>query len=147
MGRVQTYTLGYDHEFDVIQHVVCAIGGQQYGAWRRRRIETNLRLSSCGHRTFRAIAAGLGPGKEIKLWKAASLILLTIVIVAAGYGIALMRRGFSARRTSSAIEEFAATATRRLAVPTKYPQLRNVAEKYPSRNGAFCPSKCVFPSV
>jgi hypothetical protein len=28
IGSVQTYTLGYDNDFDVIPHIVSAIGGQ-----------------------------------------------------------------------------------------------------------------------
>jgi mono/diheme cytochrome c family protein len=57
--------------------------------------------------------------------KAILLILLAIVIVAAGYGLALMRRGFSARKAPSAIEKFAATAARQMAVPSNYRDLRN----------------------
>ena len=62
---------------------------------------------------------------KMKLWKPVLLILLTIVVVTAGLGIALMRRGFSARATPSAIEQIAATTARKLAVPSQYRQLRN----------------------
>ncbi len=61
----------------------------------------------------------------MKAWKAVSLILLALAIAAAGYGMMLVRRGFSALATPSAIEEFAATTARRLAVPSAYRQLRN----------------------
>jgi mono/diheme cytochrome c family protein len=57
--------------------------------------------------------------------KTASLILLAVVVVAAGYGLALMRRGFSARGTPSMVEKFAATTARKLAVPSKYSHLRS----------------------
>jgi len=60
----------------------------------------------------------------MRLWKTASLVLLALVI-ATGYGIALVRRGFSARGTPSAIEKFAATTARKMAVPSNYRQLRN----------------------
>jgi mono/diheme cytochrome c family protein len=50
---------------------------------------------------------------------------MAIVITAIGYGVALVRRGFSARRTPSAVEKFAATTARKLAVPSKYSELRN----------------------
>ena len=40
----------------------------------------------------------------MKLWKAA-FVLLAIAVVAAGYGTFLVRRGFSARGTPSAIAE------------------------------------------
>jgi mono/diheme cytochrome c family protein len=61
----------------------------------------------------------------MKFREIASLVLLAIVVVAAGYGISLTRRGFSARETPSAVEEFAATTARKLAVPSSYRQLRN----------------------
>ena len=61
----------------------------------------------------------------MKLWKTVSLILLLIVVVLAGFGIALIRRGFSARETPSAIETFVATTARQLAMPSNYRQLRN----------------------
>ncbi len=62
---------------------------------------------------------------NLKLWKTVSLVLWAIVIIAMGYGIALVRRGFSARGTPSAVEKFAATTARRLAVPSNYRQLHN----------------------
>jgi hypothetical protein len=61
----------------------------------------------------------------MNLRKIASLALLTLVVVAAGYGISLTRRGFSARETPSAVEKFAATTARKLAAPSSYRQLRN----------------------
>ena len=61
----------------------------------------------------------------MRLWKTTLLILVAIVFVAAGYGLALVRRGFSARGTPSGIERFAATTARRLAVPSSYRQLHN----------------------
>ena len=47
----------------------------------------------------------------------ASLILLALVIATAGYGMSLVRRGFSARDNPSALETFAAREIRRLAIP------------------------------
>src|SRR5271157_3435043 len=61
----------------------------------------------------------------MKPWKAVSLILFVLAVAAAGYGLMLVRRGFSALATPSAIEEFAATTARKLAVPSAYRQLRN----------------------
>jgi mono/diheme cytochrome c family protein len=61
----------------------------------------------------------------VKLWKAISLIVLGFVILATGYGIVLVRRGFSARDTPADVEEFAATTARRLAIPSNYRQLSN----------------------
>ena len=61
----------------------------------------------------------------MKLWKAVLLILFALAVAAAGYGLILVRRGFSALATPSAIEEFAATTARKLAVPSAYRQLRN----------------------
>ena len=61
----------------------------------------------------------------MKPWKAVLLILLALALAAAGYGLILVRRGFSALATPSAIEEFAATTARKLAVPSSYRQLRN----------------------
>jgi mono/diheme cytochrome c family protein len=61
----------------------------------------------------------------VKLWKTVSLILLLIVIVAAAVGIALVRRGFSARETPSAVEKLAAITARQLAVPSIYKRLHN----------------------
>jgi mono/diheme cytochrome c family protein len=61
----------------------------------------------------------------MKLWKAVSLILLALAVAAVGYGLTLVRRGFSALATPSAIEELAATTARKLAVPSSYRQLRN----------------------
>jgi mono/diheme cytochrome c family protein len=61
----------------------------------------------------------------MKPWKTVSLILLLIRVIATGYGIALIRRGFSARETPSAIETFVATTARQLAMPSNYRQLRN----------------------
>jgi mono/diheme cytochrome c family protein len=61
----------------------------------------------------------------MKPWKAVLLILLVLAVTAAGYGLILVRRGFSALATPSAIEEFAATTARKMAVPSSYRQLRN----------------------
>ena len=61
----------------------------------------------------------------MKLWKTVSLILLLIVVVAAAFGIALVRRGFSARGTPSAVEKLAAITARQLAVPSIYKRLHN----------------------
>ena len=61
----------------------------------------------------------------MKPWKAVLLILLVLAVTAAGYGLILVRRGFSALATPSAIEEFAATTARKMAVPSAYRQLRN----------------------
>jgi mono/diheme cytochrome c family protein len=61
----------------------------------------------------------------VKPWKVVSLILFALALAAAAYGLILVRRGFSALATPSAIEEFAATTARKLAVPSVYRQLRN----------------------
>ena len=61
----------------------------------------------------------------MKPWKVASLIVFALAVAAVGYGSILVRRGFSALGTPSAIEEFAATTARKLAVPSTYRQLRN----------------------
>jgi mono/diheme cytochrome c family protein len=61
----------------------------------------------------------------MKPWKAALLILFAVAVAAAGYGMILVRRGFSALATPSAIEEFAARTARKIAVPSAYRQLRN----------------------
>ena len=52
-------------------------------------------------------------------------MLIALAVAAAGYGLTLVRRGFSALATPSAIEEFAATTARKMAVPSAYRQLRN----------------------
>jgi mono/diheme cytochrome c family protein len=61
----------------------------------------------------------------MKRWKVVSLILFVLAAAAAGYGLTLVRRGFSALATPSAIEEFAAETARKMAVPSAYRQLRN----------------------
>ena len=61
----------------------------------------------------------------MKPWKAFFLILFALAVAAAGYGLILVRRGFSALATPSAIEELAATTARKIAVPSAYRQLRN----------------------
>jgi hypothetical protein len=61
----------------------------------------------------------------MKPWKAVLLILIALAVATAGYGLILVRRGFSALATPSAIEEFAATTARKMAVPSAYRQLRN----------------------
>jgi mono/diheme cytochrome c family protein len=58
-------------------------------------------------------------------WKAVSLILVALAVAVAGSGLILVRRGFSALATPSAIEEFAATSARKMALPSAYRQLRN----------------------
>ncbi len=67
----------------------------------------------------------------MKLWKTVSLVLLAIVIIAMGYGLEVVRRGFSARGMPSAAEKFAATTARRLAVPSNYRQLHNPVSTSP----------------
>ena len=61
----------------------------------------------------------------MKPWKVASLILFAIAVAATAYGVTLVRRGFSALATPSAVEEFAATTARKMALPSEYRQLRN----------------------
>ena len=61
----------------------------------------------------------------MKPWKAVSLILIALAVAAAGYGLTLVRRGFSALASPSPIEVFAATTARKMAVPSEYRQLRN----------------------
>ena len=61
----------------------------------------------------------------MKTSKAVSLILIALAVGAAGYGLTLVRRGFSALATPSPIEVFAATTAREMAVPSRYRQLRN----------------------
>ena len=61
----------------------------------------------------------------MKPWKIVSLILFALAVAAAGYGLILVRHGFSALATPSAIEELAATTARKLAVPSAYRQLHN----------------------
>jgi mono/diheme cytochrome c family protein len=61
----------------------------------------------------------------MKFRKITSLIFLIVVIAFIGYGIAIIRRGFSARGTPSTLEKLAATTARELAVPSHYRQLHN----------------------
>jgi mono/diheme cytochrome c family protein len=61
----------------------------------------------------------------MKTWKAVLLVLFVLAIASAAYGLTVVRRGFSALATPSAIEEFAATTARKLAVPSTYRELRN----------------------
>ena len=61
----------------------------------------------------------------MKLRKVVLLILLALMVAALAYGVTLVRRGFSALATPSAIEEFAATTARKIAVPSSYRELRN----------------------
>jgi mono/diheme cytochrome c family protein len=61
----------------------------------------------------------------MKHWKAVSLIVFALALAVAGYGLSLVHRGFSARATPSAIEVFAATTARKMALPSAYRQLRN----------------------
>jgi len=64
----------------------------------------------------------------MKPWKAVSLVLLVLAVAAAAYGLMLVRRGFSALATPSAVEEFAAATARELAVPSSYRELHNPIE-------------------
>ena len=61
----------------------------------------------------------------MKPWKVVSLIVFALAVAVLGYGLTLVRRGFSALATPSAVEELAATTARKLAVPSSYRQLRN----------------------
>jgi mono/diheme cytochrome c family protein len=61
----------------------------------------------------------------MKFWKVVLLVLVAIVVGGVAYGYSLIRRGFSARETPSAIETLAASTVRRLALPSDYRQLRN----------------------
>jgi mono/diheme cytochrome c family protein len=61
----------------------------------------------------------------MKPWKVVSLIVCALVVAATGYGLMLVRRGFSALATPSAFEELAATTARKMAVPSAYRHLRN----------------------
>jgi mono/diheme cytochrome c family protein len=61
----------------------------------------------------------------MKPWKAVSLLLFGLAVAAVGYGLVLVRRGFSALAKPSAVEEFAATTARKMAVPSAYRHLRN----------------------
>ena len=72
----------------------------------------------------------------MKLWKAVLFVLLAIVVITMEYGIALVRRGFSARGTPSAIEKVVATTARKLAVPSEYRQLRSPLSASPENVGA-----------
>ena len=85
------------------------------------------------------------PGRwtiTMKPWKVVLLILLVLAVAAVGYGATLVRRGFSALATPSAVEEFAATTARKMAVPSSYRELRNPitpsTEKHSERHGTFC---------
>ena len=77
----------------------------------------------------------------MKPWKAVLLILFALAVAAAGDGSILVRRGFSALATPSAIEEFAATAARKMAVPSSYRQLWQSSHafngEHSGRHGAF----------
>ena len=58
-------------------------------------------------------------------WKIASLILIALAIAAAGCVLNLVRGGFSALDTPSAIEELSAATARKMAIPSGYRQLHN----------------------
>jgi hypothetical protein len=77
----------------------------------------------------------------MKLWKTASLILMAIVVLVAGYGLALARRGFSARGIPSVIDKFAASTARQMALPSNLsPASRSIfsfAGKCSGRHGTF----------
>ena len=72
----------------------------------------------------------------MKLWKTVLFVLLAIVVITMEYGIALVRRGFSARGTPSAVEKVVATTARKLAVPSEYRQLRSPLSASPENVGA-----------
>lgn len=61
----------------------------------------------------------------MRVWKTVLLTLLAVVIASTGYGITLVRRGFSARGTPSFLEALAATTARSLSLPSTYRQLHN----------------------
>src|ERR1700733_6213616 len=61
----------------------------------------------------------------MKPWKGVLLILFALIVAAAAYGLTIVRHGFNAPATPSAVEVFAATSARKLAVPSSYRQLRN----------------------
>jgi len=52
-------------------------------------------------------------------------VLIGLVAIGAGYGVVLVRRGFSARAEPSYIETLLAAGARKLAVPSDYRDLRN----------------------
>jgi mono/diheme cytochrome c family protein len=52
-------------------------------------------------------------------------VLIGLVAIGAGYGVVLVRRGFSARAEPSDIETLLAAGARKLAVPSDYRDLRN----------------------
>jgi mono/diheme cytochrome c family protein len=60
----------------------------------------------------------------MKVRKTGFLILLAIAVVAAGYGMAILRRGFSAREQPSSLEATVARTARNAAIPgnAKYAQ-------------------------
>ena len=72
----------------------------------------------------------------MKLWKTVLFVLLAIVVITMEYAIALVRRGFSARGTPSAVEKVVATTARKLAVPSEYRQLRSPLSASPETVGA-----------
>jgi hypothetical protein len=63
----------------------------------------------------------------MKPWKVALLIVFALAVAAAGYASILVRRGFSSLATPSAVEEFAATAAREMAVPSEYRRFPRLA--------------------
>jgi mono/diheme cytochrome c family protein len=67
----------------------------------------------------------------MKLRTKASLILLPIVIGATGFGIVLVRRGFSARDNPSAFEAFMAGAIRSLSIPAAAKKTANPFQATP----------------
>ena len=77
----------------------------------------------------------------MKPWKVVALILFALAVAAAGYGLILVRHGFSALATPSAIEELAATTARKLAVPSSYRRASQSHHafngEHSRRNGAF----------
>ena len=61
----------------------------------------------------------------MKPWKVVLLILFALAVAVVGYALTVVRRGFSALATPSAVEELAASTARKLAVPSSYRQVRN----------------------
>jgi mono/diheme cytochrome c family protein len=67
----------------------------------------------------------------MKLRTKVSLVLLAVVIGATGFGIAQVRRGFSARDNPSTVEAFAARAIRRISIPAAAKKAANPFQATP----------------
>ena len=70
----------------------------------------------------------------MKPWKALSLILFAYAVAIAGDGLNLVRHGFSALATPSAVEELAATTARKLAVPSANVSIPAAVSVFPGEN-------------